>query len=141
MTIAPQPRACLAAVMSITPSRSAQPAPSPRVSIRLDLASGARIGPGKVALLEEIARSGSISGAGRVLKMSYRRAWELVEDLNRHLGTAVVATTAGGAKGGGARLTQAGAALVAEYRAIEAATHAAAGAHLAALSRACGVSE
>lgn len=127
--------------MSITPSRSAQPAPAPRVSIRLDLASGARIGPGKVALLEEIARSGSISGAGRVLKMSYRRAWELVEDLNRHLGTPVVATAAGGAKGGGARLTQAGAALVAEYRAIEAATHAAAGTHLAALSRACGVSE
>ena len=66
---------------------AATPPPTHRVSIRVDLASGARIGPGKVALLEEIARSGSISGAGRALKMSYRRAWELVEDLNRHLGT------------------------------------------------------
>ncbi len=92
-------------------------------------------------MLEEIARSGSISAAGRVLKMSYRRAWELVEDLNRHLGTPVVATAAGGARGGGARLTVAGAALVAEYRAIEAASAAVATPHLAALTTAFGASE
>lgn len=128
--------------MTITPSRAATATPpTHRVSIRVDLASGARIGPGKVALLEEIARSGSISGAGRALKMSYRRAWELVEDLNRHLGTPVVTTAAGGARGGGAKLTPGGAALVTEYRAIEAAAHAAAGPHLAALDRACGASE
>ena len=59
-----------------------------RLSIRLDLASGAKIGPGKIAVLEEIARAGSISAAGRALKMSYRRTWELVEDLNQSLGTA-----------------------------------------------------
>jgi molybdate transport system regulatory protein len=64
--------------------------PSYRLSIRVDLAGGTRIGPGKVALLEEIGRSGSISAAGRVMKMSYRRAWELVEDLNRNLGAPVV---------------------------------------------------
>lgn len=128
--------------MTITPSRAATATPpTHRVSIRVDLASGARIGPGKVALLEEIARNGSISGAGRALKMSYRRAWELVEDLNRHLGTPVVTTAAGGARGGGAKLTPGGAALVTEYRAIEAAAHAAAGPHLAALDRACGASE
>jgi len=68
-----------------------------RLSIRLDLVSGARIGPGKVAVLEEIARSGSISAAGRALRMSYRRTWELVEDLNRTLGTPVVETAAAGA--------------------------------------------
>jgi molybdate transport system regulatory protein len=73
-----------------------------RLSIRLDLVSGARIGPGKVAVLEEIARSGSISAAGRALRMSYRRTWELVEDLNRTLGTPVVETAAGGSGGGGA---------------------------------------
>ena len=128
--------------MTITPSRSVpSQAPAHRISIRLDLASGARIGPGKVALLEEIARSGSISAAGRVLKMSYRRAWELVEDLNRHLGTPVVATAAGGVRGGGARLTLAGAALVAEYRAIEAASTDAATPHLVALTSALGASE
>ncbi len=122
--------------MAITPSKS-QPAPvaGHRLILRVDLASGARIGPGKVALLEEIARSGSISAAGRALRMSYRRAWELVEDLNRHLGTPVLATAAGGAGGGGAQLTEAGARLVAEYRALEAAAQAGAAAHLEALGR------
>ncbi len=116
-----------------------KPAPpnEPRLSIRIDLASGGRIGPGKVALLEAIYRAGSISGAGRELRMSYRRAWELVEELNRIIGTPVVNTSAGGSGGGGATLTPAGEALVAEYRAIEAATEAAARRHLDALGQAC----
>src|SRR5215472_15564398 len=86
------------------------------LSIRVDLVSGVRIGPGKVAVLEEIARSGSISAAGRALRMSYRRTWELVEDLNRSLGTPVVETAAGGSGGGGAVLTPAGRAVVERYR-------------------------
>jgi molybdate transport system regulatory protein len=106
-----------------------------RLSIRIDLASGARIGPGKVALLEEIERSGSISAAGRALKMSYRRAWELVEDLNKSLGTTLVATAAGGSGGGGARLTKAGMAVVTRYRAIEADSAFAVKKHLTALGR------
>jgi molybdate transport system regulatory protein len=109
-----------------------------RLSIRIDLASGARIGPGKVAVLEEIARSGSISAAGRALHMSYRRTWELVEDLNRSLGTPVVATSAGGSGGGGAYLTAAGKTIIERYRAIEVETAQAVRAHLHALSRACG---
>ena len=123
--------------MAIVPSRSRTDArPAPRVSIRLDLPSGARVGPGKIALLEEIARHGSISAAGRALRMSYRRAWELVEDLNRHLGAPVVAAVTGGSGGGGARLTDAGAALVTAYRAIEQATEAAAAPYLEGLGRA-----
>lgn len=110
---------------------------SDRLRIRLDLASGARIGPGKVAVLEEIARSGSISAAGRALRMSYRRTWELVEDLNRNLGTPVVETAAGGSGGGGAVLTRAGKAIVERYRAIEMDTALAARKHLLALHRAC----
>ena len=108
-----------------------------RLSIRLDLACGARIGPGKVAVLEQIARSGSISAAGRALRMSYRRTWELVEDLNRSLGTPVVETAAGGSGGGGAVLTAAGKAVVERYRAIETDTAQAARKHLLALHRAC----
>jgi molybdate transport system regulatory protein len=111
--------------------------PSDRLSIRLDLASGARIGPGKVAVLEEIARSGSISAAGRVLRMSYRRTWELVEDLNRTLGVPVVETAAGGSGGGGAALTPAGKAIVERYRAIELDTALAARKHLQILGRIC----
>lgn len=104
-----------------------------RLSIRIDLAGGGRIGPGKVALLEEIGRSGSISAAGRAMKMSYRRAWQLVEDLNRSLGGPVVETATGGAGGGGARLTEAGRTLVQEYRAVEHAASQTADPHLMVL--------
>jgi molybdate transport system regulatory protein len=106
-----------------------------RLNIRIDLASGLRIGPGKVAVLEEIARSGSISAAGRALRMSYRRTWELVEDLNTGLGTPVVETAAGGSGGGGTVLTQAGKAVIERYRAIEMDTAVAARKHLLALNR------
>ncbi len=105
-----------------------------RLSIRIDLASGARIGPGKIAVLEEIARAGSISAAGRALRISYRRTWELVEELNRSIGTPVVATAAGGTGGGGAILTSAGQTVIERYRAIEADTALAARDHMAALA-------
>jgi molybdate transport system regulatory protein len=118
-------------------SADAKTPASDRLSIRLDLVSGARIGPGKIAVLEEIARSGSISAAGRALRMSYRRTWELVEDLNLSLGTPVVETAAGGSGGGGAVLTRAGKAVVERYRAIEIDTAHAARKHLLALARAC----
>jgi molybdate transport system regulatory protein len=108
---------------------------APRLSIRIDLESGARIGPGKVRLLEEIARHGSISAAGRALKMSYRRAWELVEDLNKATGVALVSTAAGGPGGGGARLTPAGADVVASYREVEEAAASASGPALERISR------
>jgi molybdate transport system regulatory protein len=107
-----------------------------RLSIRVDLESGARIGPGKVAVLEEIERSGSISAAGRALRMSYRRTWELVEDLNVTMGGPVVATAAGGSGGGGASLTALGKAVITRYRAIEVDCAAAARKHIAALHRA-----
>ncbi len=106
-----------------------------RLSIRIDLTAGGRIGPGKVALLEEIDRSGSISAAGRAMKMSYRRAWQLVEDLNRTVSDPVVETSAGGAGGGGARLTEAGHTLVREYRAMERAASETANAHLVGLGK------
>jgi len=124
--------------MANRPSKPADAAHAgDRLSIRIDLASGAQIGPVKIAVLEEIARAGSISAAGRALKMSYRRTWELVEDLNRSLGTPVVETTAGGSGGGGAVLTKAGKAVITNYRAIEMETALAARKHLRALNRAC----
>ena len=125
------------------PKPSAPAKASNRLSIRVDLASGARIGPGKVAVLEEIARSGSISAAGRALHISYRRTWELVEDLNATLGAPVVQTAAGGSGGGGASLTELGQSVVTRYRAIEEDCAAAARKHLTALQRAArgGASE
>lgn len=106
----------------------------PRISLRIDLPTG-RIGPGKIALLEAIGREGSISAAGRALGMSYKRAWDLVDALNRQAGAPVVAASPGGAGGGGARLTEAGRGLVEDYRAIERAALRAAAPRLDALLR------
>lgn len=90
-----------------------------KLFIRLDVAPRARIGPGKIALLEAVAATGSISAAGRALRMSYRRAWMLVEELNRLFAEPVAMTQPGGSQGGGTRLTPFGRDLVDRYRALE----------------------
>lgn len=107
------------------------------LSLRIDLPSG-RIGPGKIDLLEAIDREGSISAAGRAIGMSYKRAWDLVDALNRQIGTPVIAASPGGHRGGGAVLTDAGRTLVADYRAIERAAQRAAAPRLTALLRRTG---
>jgi molybdate transport system regulatory protein len=89
-----------------------------RLTLRVDFGSRS-IGPGKVRLLEAIARTGSISQAGRTLGMSYRRAWLLIDDMNQCFRDAVVSAKPGGSQGGGAVLTEFGAELVRDYRAIE----------------------
>jgi molybdate transport system regulatory protein len=107
----------------------------PSMSLRIYLDPEGRIGPGKIELLEKIAALGSISAAGRAMGMSYRRAWELVEETNRIFGKPVATRQIGGRHGGGATLTPLGLALVARFRAIEAAVAEAAGEHVAALQR------
>jgi len=87
--------------------------------LRLDLTSRVRLGPGKIRLLEEIADRGSISAAGRAMKMSYRRAWLLVDDLNSSFRVPLVSTRLGGTGGGKASLTPAGRSVVRAYRSIE----------------------
>jgi molybdate transport system regulatory protein len=91
-----------------------------RLTVRIDFGTDHAVGPGKIRLLEAIGKSGSISQAGRSLGMSYRRAWSLVDELNRCFSELVVTTSPGGARGGGATLTPFGRDLIAEYRAIEA---------------------
>jgi len=77
------------------------------------------IGPGKVALLEAIEQTGSITSSAKKLGMSYRRAWLLVEETNRCLVRPAVETSTGGQRGGGATLTPVGVELVRRYRALE----------------------
>jgi molybdate transport system regulatory protein len=72
-------------------------------SIRIDLERGGRIGPGKIALLEAISKTGSITAAARSMNMSYRRAWLLVDEINKLLRERAVIAESGGAGGGGAR--------------------------------------
>jgi molybdate transport system regulatory protein len=91
----------------------------PSLSLRIDLDTEGRIGPGKIQLLENIDKFGSISGAGRAMGMSYKRAWDLVDEINRICRQAAVARQTGGKNGGGAALTSFGTSLVARYRKIE----------------------
>jgi molybdate transport system regulatory protein len=91
------------------------------LSIRVRTADGLRLGPGKVRLLELIGETGSISAAGRRMKMSYRRAWALIAEMNAGLPRPVVESQTGGRLGGGATLTPYARDLVARYRAVEAA--------------------
>jgi len=93
------------------------------------------IGPGKIALLEAIAETGSISAAARQFNMSYRRAWLLVDEMNKALARPAVSTAAGGASGGGSVLTPVGEALIRHYRAVETVSRTAAAADIAALTR------
>jgi len=109
------------------------------LSIRIDFPHGGRLGPGKVRLLELIDEHGSISAAGRAMGMSYRRAWLLVDDLNRCFAEPLVLGQTGGSGGGGARLTDAGREVVARYRSVERVAAAAAAVDLGILEE--GVAE
>src|SRR5271168_2234163 len=91
----------------------------PNLSVRIDLDTESRIGPGKIQLLENIHKFGSISAAGRAMEMSYKRAWDLVDEINRVCRQAAVERQTGGKNGGGAVLTPFGLSLVARYRKIE----------------------
>jgi molybdate transport system regulatory protein len=89
-----------------------------RLSIRVDLDEGA-FGPGKAQLLELIAREGSIRSAAAAMKMSYRRAWLLLQSIEETFGAPAVITVTGGEGGGGATLSELGRTLIARYRAVE----------------------
>jgi molybdate transport system regulatory protein len=90
-----------------------------RLPIRVDLASGLRIGPGKTSLLETIRSTGSISAAARTLEMSYRKAWLLVDEINNGLHEPAVMAESGGRHGGGAVVTAVGARIIDLYHSIE----------------------
>jgi molybdate transport system regulatory protein len=91
----------------------------PTIRFRVDIGTRCSFGIGKIQLLEAIAASGSLSQAARVLKMSYRRAWLLLEDMNGSFRRPVASTSVGGRGGGGVALTDFGRRLIADYRAVD----------------------
>ncbi len=90
----------------------------PTPVLKLDF-NGHRLGPGKIELLQHIADNGSISQAAKKMKMSYRRAWLLVDELNQMFATPCVESSAGGAGGGGAKVTDFGRKVIAAFLALE----------------------
>ena len=112
----------------------AKVAPKIQFRLRIVLGDDIAVGPGKVDLLEAIGATGSITAAAKALGMSYRRAWLLVDTMNRCFATPVVTTEAGGAAGGGTHLTPTGAEVVRRYRRMEAGAAQAGADDLAALA-------
>lgn len=98
------------------------PAAPANIKLKIQLMCGEEIamGPGKADLLDAIVAHGSISGAGRAMDMSYRRAWLLVDVMNRCWREPLVETSPGSSHGGGARVTAFGAQVLAHYRALQA---------------------
>ncbi|HWJ69234.1 MAG TPA: ModE family transcriptional regulator [Sphingobium sp.] len=91
-----------------------------RLKIQLMCGDEIAMGPGKADLLDAIRVHGSISAAGRAMTMSYRRAWMLVDVMNRCWHEPLVATSPGSSHGGGARVTALGETVLADYRALQA---------------------
>src|SRR5437762_13054012 len=91
-----------------------------RLSIRIDFEGAEPFGPGKARLLGLIQAQGWIRGAAAAMSMSYRHAWLLLQAVEDTFGAPVITTATGGAKGGGAKLTELGKMVVARYRTIEA---------------------
>jgi len=89
------------------------------LTIRVDFESGASIGPGKIRLLEEVEKSGSIRKAAEALNMSFRQSWLLLKAIEEMFGEKVIVTARGGAKGGGSALTELGRLVVSNYRELE----------------------
>lgn len=107
----------------------------PNTTLRLRIVFGdvVMLGPGKADLLEGIRETGSIAAAGRRMKMSYKRAWMLVETMNAAFREPLVESVRGGAQGGGACLTEAGEAVLAHYRRLEGRSAEAGAAEIAAI--------
>lgn len=103
-------------------SKAGESAPARRrivVKLQLDLPGGARIGPGKIRLLELIEEAGSLSRAAETMRVSYRRAWLFVQQINNAFDVPAVSTPEHGHGGAAARLTEFGKELIRQYRSME----------------------
>jgi molybdate transport system regulatory protein len=89
------------------------------VKIRIPYDKGTALGPGKVDLLEAIETTGSISAAAKSMKMSYKRAWDLVNTMNQSFKQPLIITITGGKQGGGASVTSFGLSILKTYREME----------------------
>ena len=101
------------------PKDAAAGKPQAKFRMRVTLGDVIAVGPGKIALIEAISETGSITAAAKSLDMSYRRAWLLLDELNHALKKPAVDSAKGGQHGGGSVLTDTGRALIELYRRVE----------------------
>ncbi len=117
-----------------SPPKPRRGAPVARFRMRVMSGESIAIGPGKIELLESIRDTRSITAAAKAMGMSYRRAWMLVDEVNRSLKKPAVASAIGGDRGGGSELTTVGELVVRTYRKIESDANAACAKDIATLT-------
>ena len=100
-------------------TRAHRPAPVLRGRVWVDVRNAAAITEAGADLLEQIEATGSLSEAARRLRFSYRRAWLLLDAMNRRWPSPLATTAVGGRRGGGATLTPRGRAVLAAYRDLQ----------------------
>ncbi len=120
-------------IEAVSPSTRREP--DVRFRMRVVQDGTIALGPGKVSLLEAVRDHGSISAAARSLNMSYRRAWLLMDELNRALESPATVSEHGGQSGGGSTLTPVGEEIIRLYRGIEARAAAACAPEIEALTK------
>jgi len=113
----------------------------PMVRFRADFTAGCSLGPGKIDLLESIQRTGSLRQAAQALGMSYRRAWLLLDGLNRSFKEPASTASVGGQGGGGVTLTPFGLEIIRSYKAAAQAIEAVAQQELGAIAAKAVVAE
>ncbi len=121
--------------MALAKSRKSAAKGALRPQIRIMFRKAIAMGPGKADLLQAIGDTGSISAAARRMKMSYRRAWLLVDTMNQCFDSPLVETATGGNHGGGARITDLGQEVLRRYRAMDAKASAAVSKEIIAFTR------
>jgi molybdate transport system regulatory protein len=92
---------------------------APLIRFRIDFTENSNLGPGKIALLEGIRTYRSVSEAARRMNISYRRAWLLLDSLNKSFDMPATVNSVGGRGGGGAEITPFGLLLIESYREVE----------------------
>ena len=138
MTLQPLLRRAYAALICRPAKAYVNTMPTPdilKVKIQIYCGDEIAMGPGKADLLDAIMQEGSISAAGRSMGMSYRRAWLLVDAMNRCWQGPLVATVPGNQKAG-AHLTPLGEVVLAGYRQLQGDAEVAASAGFAAIAEA-----
>lgn len=93
--------------------------PEAWLTIRIGTADGRFLGPGRVELLERIGETGSINKAAKAMKMSYKKAWEMIREMNEQCKEPLVISKSGGEDGGGTHVTEQGLLLIKQYRTLE----------------------
>ena len=92
---------------------------SQKSAVKIILGNFSALGPGKIELINAIEKAGSISGAAKLVGMSYRRAWNLVDRINHDFATQIIVTNAGGRGGGGASVSPVGLEIIDRYKRLE----------------------